>query len=73
MLETLVPAGDTTPVHTHLPPTVMYVPSGSGFIRRDPDGTVKLDTSRLDPLFEMPSVLWSDGNPAHTLEDTGPR
>lgn len=34
--------------------------------------TVKLDTSRLEPPFEMPSVLWSDGNPAHTLENTGP-
>lgn len=49
VLETLVRAGDTTPVHTHLPPTVLYVLSGSHFIRRDPDGAVLLDTSRLEP------------------------
>lgn len=71
VLETLVRAGDTTPVHTHLPPTVLYVLSGSHFIRRDPDGAVLLDTSRLEPTFSMPTVLWSDGNPAHTLENTG--
>lgn len=72
VLETTIAAGETTPIHTHRAPTVMYVISGTSFIRRDEHGTVMLDTSRQDPPFVMPPVLWSDFNPAHTLENTGP-
>jgi mannose-6-phosphate isomerase-like protein (cupin superfamily) len=72
VVETLIRAGESAPLHTHRRPTVMYVLSGSSFIRRDPDGAVMPDTSKLDPPFVMPPVLWSDFNPAHTLENTGP-
>ena len=51
---------------------MLYVVSGSHFIRRDEHGAVLLDTSKLDPPFTMPPVLWSDFTPAHTLENTGP-
>jgi hypothetical protein len=71
VLETLVPPGETTAVHTHLAPSAMYVVSGSHFIRRDPSGQVMLDTRTTDPPFEWPRVLWSDGTPAHTLENSG--
>lgn len=72
VLETMIPAGETTPIHTHRAPTVMYVVSGSSFIRRDENGAILLDTGAMDPPFVMPPVLWSEGNPAHTLENTGP-
>jgi mannose-6-phosphate isomerase-like protein (cupin superfamily) len=71
VIETTIRAGDTTPVHTHLAPTAMYVVSGSQFLRRDPDGEVMLDT-RADPAFVLPQVMYSPGTPAHTLENTGP-
>ncbi len=71
VLETVIRAGDSTPLHTHRRATVMYVISGSHFIRRDESGQVMLDTRDQDPPFEMPPVLWSDGTPAHTLENTG--
>ena len=70
VIETTIRAGDTTPVHTHLAPTAMYVISGSHFVRRDPDGTVTMDT-RADPSFVMPRVMYSPGTPRHTLENTG--
>ncbi len=70
VLETVVPAGDTTPLHTHLPRHLMVVVSGSHFTRRGADDEVLLDT-RAEPAFSMPSYLWSDGTPAHTLENTG--
>lgn len=72
VLETLIPSGETTPIHTHRRPSVLYVLSGSSFIRRDERGEVMLDTSRLEPPFVMPRVLWSDFTPAHTLENSGP-
>ena len=71
VLETTIRAGETTPVHTHRHPTAMYVLSGSSFVRRAPDGSVMLDTSRLDPPFVMPRVFWSDFTPSHTIENTG--
>ena len=72
VLETLIRAGETTPVHTHASPTVTYVISGSGFRRRDESGTIVLDTQTAEPPFAMPPVLWSEFIPSHTLENTGP-
>ncbi len=70
VLETSIPAGDTTPVHTHLAPTVMYVVSGSHFVRRDDQGATMMDT-RADPDFVLPRVLYSPSTPRHTIENTG--
>lgn len=71
VLETRIRAGDIAPLHTHQLPTVMYVLSGSHFIRRDETGATMLDTRSAVPPFEMPRVMWSASNPAHTLENTG--
>jgi len=71
MLETTIPVGETTRLHTHLLPTVMYVVSGSHFVRRDATGAVMLDTRAADPPYRMPPVLWAVSTPEHTLENTG--
>ena len=71
VLETTIRAGDTTPLHSHLAPTVMYVISGSSMIRRDRVGTILVDT-RAEPSFAMPRVMYSPGNPLHTIENPGP-
>jgi hypothetical protein len=71
VIETTIRAGDTTPVHTPLAPTAMYLISGSHFVRRDPDGAVMVDT-RADPGYVLPRVMYSPGTPRHTLENTGP-
>jgi mannose-6-phosphate isomerase-like protein (cupin superfamily) len=70
VLETTIRAGDTTPLHTHLAPTALYVVSGSHFVRRDEHGATMFDT-RADPDFVLPRVLYSASVPRHTLENTG--
>jgi mannose-6-phosphate isomerase-like protein (cupin superfamily) len=70
VLETTIAAGEVTPLHTHLAPTVMYVLSGSHFIRRDEGGATMVDT-RATPDFVLPKVLYSASTPRHTLENTG--
>ena len=70
VLETTIRAGDITPLHTHLTPTVMYVISGSHFIRRDEHGATTLDT-RANPDFVLPRVLYSASLARHTIENTG--
>lgn len=69
VLETVIKAGDLTPLHTHRRATAMYVVSGSHFVRKDENGEVMMDTRTQEPPFVMPSVIWSDGTPAHTLEN----
>ena len=69
VLEVSIAAGEVTPLHSHMRPTVMYVLSGSHFIRRDENGVVTFDT-REAPDFVLPKVLFSDLTPKHTLENT---
>lgn len=68
VIETVVPAGDSTPIHTH-PKTVMYILSGSHFVRKDGAGNVMVDTREEGPDFVLPPVLWSDGAPPHVIEN----
>jgi mannose-6-phosphate isomerase-like protein (cupin superfamily) len=70
VLETTIAAGEKTPLHTHLAPTVMYVLSGSHFIRRDEHGATMVET-RANPDFVLPRVLFSASTPRHTIENTG--
>lgn len=50
VLETHIPAGARTAVHTHCWPNVQHVLSTTEFVRRDGDGAVVFDTkSRCAP------------------------
>jgi mannose-6-phosphate isomerase-like protein (cupin superfamily) len=70
VLETTVASGELTPLHTHLAATVMYVVSGSHFVRRDEHGAAMVDT-RENPAFVLPKVLYAESTPKHTIENTG--
>jgi mannose-6-phosphate isomerase-like protein (cupin superfamily) len=70
VLETTIAAREVTPLHTHLAPTVMYVVSGSHFVRRDEHGATMVDT-RSNPDFVLPKVLFAAATPPHTIENTG--
>lgn len=72
VVQTQVKAGETTPLHTHVLPTLLYVMSGSHFVRRNGEGEVLVDTRTMQPPFVMPRVQWSDGTPQHTLENPEP-
>ena len=71
VLETVIPAGETTAVHTHRWPNVQYVVSGASFVRRDGDGKVTLDTRAGSGPPKPWTVLWSDSMPPHSLENVG--
>jgi hypothetical protein len=72
VVDTVIRAGDTAPLHTHLVPHLLIVTSGSQFVRRAVDGDVLMDTRDLGPDFAIPSYAWSDGIGPHTLENIGP-
>ena len=71
IVETVIRAGDTAPLHTHRAPHLVIISSGSHFVRRNETGNVLFDTRTAVPDFVMPPYSWSDGMSAHTLENTG--
>jgi hypothetical protein len=74
VLETRIPPGAATPVHTHRWPGVLYVLSFAHFVRRDDAGSVVVDTRESVALPQAGTALWSGSLPPHTLEnvDTSP-
>jgi len=71
VLRTVIPAGETTNVHTHRWPAVYLIERWSPFVRRDADGEVTLD-SRSVPELQLPAgPVWSPPLPPHTLENVG--
>jgi len=69
VLETTISAGEKTPLHTHLRPTLLYVLSGSHFIRRDENGETMRDT-RVEPDAPQTKVHFVESTPKHTIENT---
>lgn len=69
VLETRITPGETTGLHTHRRPGVLYVVSFGHFVRRDGDGTVLVDTRGGASLPEPGTALWSGPLPPHTLEN----
>ena len=70
VIDITIAVGETTPLHTHLAPTVLYRLSGSHFVRRDEHGETMFD-SRADPDYVMPTVSYNASLPRHAIENTG--
>jgi hypothetical protein len=71
VIQTLIPPGETVPVHTHRWPCVMHVLSWSDFVRRDEHGRVQLDTRDLALPDPPPAIVWSEPLPPHSVENVG--
>jgi hypothetical protein len=72
VIHTLIPAGETVPLHTHRWPGVAYVMETSDFIRRDQNGDVLFDSRRGGLQPRAPAVQWLEPLPPHTVENLGP-
>src|ERR1051325_6811687 len=71
ILDTRIPAGAKTRVHTHRWPAALYILSWSEFVRRDADGRVTLDIRNVPALAIRPQALWSEALASHSLENVG--
>ena len=71
VLDTSIPPGSTTPLHTHVWPSVLHVLSWSSFVRRDETGNVLLDSRSVPELAASPGTIWSGPLGPHTLENVG--
>jgi mannose-6-phosphate isomerase-like protein (cupin superfamily) len=71
VLDTLLRPGESTPVHTHPWPSVLYVLSWSDFIRCDADGRVLLDSRTLGSRPDKGSTLWTAALGPHSARNVG--
>ena len=67
VLESFIPPGETTAVHTHRWPNVQYIVRGTRIVRRNADGAVTSDGE----LLEESATHWSEPIPPHTVENVG--
>ena len=73
VLDTHIPPGERTPIHTHRWSGILYVLSWSVFVRRDDQGQVLLDSRLVESLAKPPPTLttWSAVLPPHSFENVG--
>lgn len=65
VLDTKVPPGQTTPLHTHRWPSALYILSGSEFVRRNQNGQTVLDSCDMEAISKG-TALWSPPLAPHT-------
>jgi hypothetical protein len=72
VLETHIPSGEQTHVHTHRWPNVQYVLATTDFVRRDEQGAVVFDTRiETDRYPDLGATLWSEPLAPHSIENVG--
>ena len=71
ILDTRIPAGERTAVHTHRWPAALYIRSWSQFIRWNAAGDILLDSRNVPALSTSPQALWSPALLPHSLENVG--
>jgi len=71
VLDTLIPPGEITNLHTHRWPASLYVISWSDFIRYDAEANVIVDSRKLSQTPSPSSALWSEALKPHSLKNIG--
>ena len=71
VVETRIPPGERTAVHTHAWSGVQVVKSWSDFVRYGPEGEVALDTREV--ASAIPEALWTEPIGPHAVENVGER
>lgn len=68
LLDTVIPVGETVPVHTHRWPGVYYTLQFSHFIRRDGEGKLLFDSRTVET---RPGAAFLENLPPHSVENVG--
>jgi hypothetical protein len=71
VVETVIPPGETTRLHTHRWPGTIHLQSWSEILRRDASGTILMDSRTLALKPVADTITWSPALPPHTLENVG--
>ena len=67
----VIPAGESTAIHTHRWANVQHVVNATQFVRRDGEGTVLVDTRADRDPPRSGLTHWSEPLPPHLIENVG--
>jgi hypothetical protein len=71
VLEVRIGPGEIVPLHTHRWPGVLHLRGWSDHIRRDDAGKVIFDSREAGSPPRIPSVVWCEPLPPHSVENLG--
>lgn len=71
VLDSRVGPGDSTPIHTHQWPSILYILGTSDFVRYDADGNVIFDSRKSQKLPSNGTAIWSPPLPPHYVKNIG--
>jgi quercetin dioxygenase-like cupin family protein len=71
VLDSVVKPGESTPVHTHEWPSVLYVLGFSDFVRRDDQGQVLFDSRESSDKPVSGQAFWSGPLQPHSVLNVG--
>ncbi|CAN5478148.1 hypothetical protein BH10BAC5_BH10BAC5_25910 [soil metagenome] len=71
VLDTLIPSGEITNLHTHRYPASLYIISWSDFIRYDDKGNIMVDSRTFSKKPSLSSALWTEPLALHALKNIG--
>lgn len=71
VLEVRIGPGEIVPLHTHRWPGVLYLQGWSEHVRRDDAGKLIFDSREAFPPPKIPSVVWCEPLPPHSVENVG--
>mgnify|MGYP000957835523 CR=1 FL=1 len=71
VLDTCIPPGEQTNIHTHQWQASLYIIGWSDFIRYDADGNVMADSKILGLHYSNGSAIWSGPLAPHSVKNTG--
>jgi len=72
VLDTVIPPGETVPVHTHRWPAIYYVIVPGDFVRRDPEGNLLFDSRTSPEPRTKFSATWLECLMPHSVENVSP-
>jgi hypothetical protein len=73
VIDTCIPPGEITAVHTHQWPASLYIISWSDFIRYDAEWNVVVDSRQLKMSPSPGTALWTESLKPHALRNMGDR
>ncbi len=71
VLDSLVRPGESTPVHTHRLPSVLYIIGISDFVRKDADGNIIYDSRTAESKPQPGTAVWSGPLTPHSVTNLG--
>ena len=66
-----IPGGESIPVRVHCWPAILHLLRWSEHVRRNETGKITFDSREAGSPPDVPSVIWCEPLPPHSVENVG--